>query len=454
MSYPQSVTTEDHATADLIQFLKFASVSTDPAFKTQVDECADWLVVKLRGLGLTVEKHATPGHPVVVAKNAHQPGRPTVMIYGHYDVQPADPLDLWQTPPFEPRIENGVVYARGSTDNKGQILAHIIGVQQAIHEDGGLPVNVVFLIEGEEEIGSPNLGAFLEAHKDELKCDIAAISDSGMVGKGRGTLSYGLRGLAAMELRVTGPSADLHSGIFGGAVANPATALARLLATFHTPDGKVAIAGFYDDVRPLADWEREAWSKLPIQDAELLQLTGSPALFGEDGYRPIERTYARPTAEVNGIGGGYQGAGTKTIIPSKAFAKLTFRLVPDQAPEKIVELVQAHVKKHTPPGVTVEVEIGHSGNPYLVEMHSPAGQAAQRALQATFPGTEPALIREGGSIPIVQTFKDVLGVETILLGLALPDCKVHSPNENFPLENFHAGARLNRYLLKELAQGI
>ncbi len=216
------------------------------------------------------------------------------MIYGHYDVQPADPLDLWKTPPFEPRIEDGVIYARGSTDNKGQILAHIIGVQQAIEEDGGLPVNLVFLIEGEEEIGSPNLGAFLEAHKDELKCDIAAISDSGMVGKGRGTLSYGLRGLAAMELRVTGPSADLHSGIFGGAVANPAMALARLLATFHDEDGHVAIEGFYDDVRPLADWEREAWSKLPVQDAELLQLTGSPALFGEDGYRPIERCSRGP----------------------------------------------------------------------------------------------------------------------------------------------------------------
>ena len=449
-----SLPDHDHATADLIQFLKFASVSTDPAFKAQVDGCADWLVVKLQGLGLTVEKHETPGHPVVVARNAYQPGRTTVMIYGHYDVQPADPLALWKTPPFEPRIEDGVVYARGSTDNKGQILAHIIGVQEALHADGQLPVNLIFLIEGEEEIGSPNLGAFLAAHRDELKCDIAAISDSGMVGKGRGTLSYGLRGIAAMELRVTGPSADLHSGIFGGAVANPVTALARLLATFHDEHGRVAVEGFYDDVRPLADWEREAWGKLPIQDGEILSLTGSPALFGEEGYRAIERTYARPTAEVNGIGGGYQGAGSKTIIPSKAMAKLTFRLVPDQRPEKIMELVQAHVRKHTPPGVTVEVEIGHSGAPYLVEMNSPAGQAAQRALRATFPDTEPALIREGGSIPIVQTFKDVLGVETILLGLALPDCKVHSPNENFPLENFQAGARLNRALLKELAAGV
>ena len=454
MSYPQSVTAEDHATADLIQFLKFASVSTDPAFKKDVDECADWLVVKLKGMGLAVEKHPTPGHPVVVAKNRHQPGRPTVMIYGHYDVQPADPLALWKTPPFEPRIEDGVVYARGSTDNKGQILAHILGVQQAIREHGDVPVNLIFLIEGEEEIGSPNLGAFLEAHKEELRCDIAAISDSGMVGKGRGTLSYGLRGLAAMELFVTGPAADLHSGIFGGAVANPATALARLLATFHDEDGHVAIEGFYDDVRPLESWERDAWKSLPVQDAELLSLTGSPALFGEPDYRPIERTMARPTAEINGFGGGYQGEGTKTIIPSKAFAKLTFRLVPDQMPQKIVQLVSEHVKKHTPPGVTVKVEIGHSGAPYLVDMNSPAGQAAQRALKATFPGAEPALIREGGSIPIVQTFKDVLGVETILLGLALPDCKVHSPNENFPLENFHAGARLNRALLKELAGGV
>ncbi len=453
MSYAQSTTTEDHAVADLIQLLKFASVSTDPAHKQDTSNCADWLVKKLSGLGLAVERHETPGHPVVVARNEHQAGRPTVMIYGHYDVQPADPLDLWKTPPFEPRIEDGVIYARGSTDNKGQILAHIHGVQQALAEEKELPVNLIFLIEGEEEIGSPNLKPFLEQHRDALRCDIVAISDTGMVGRGKPTFSYGLRGIAAMELRVTGPAVDLHSGIYGGAVANPATALARLLATLHDAEGHVAVEGFYADVQPLQDWERDAWKKLPMTDAELLELTGSPETFGEKGYTSIERTDGRPTAEINGFASGFQGEGSKTIIPAKAMAKLTFRLVPNQDPAKILEQVEAHFRKNCPPGVELTIYTGHSGDPYLTDPHSGAGKAAQRALETTFPGTEVALIREGGSIPIVQTFKDVLGVETLLLGLALPDCRAHSPNENFPLENFHAGARMSRNLLKELAKG-
>ena len=444
---------EAAAVEDLVQFLKFPSVSTDPTKAGDTDACADWLVTKLGIIGLKAEKHATPGHPVVVARNEHKDGRPTVMIYGHYDVQPADPLDLWKTPAFEPRIEDGVIYARGSTDNKGQILAHIIGVQEALAADGDLPVNLIFVIEGEEEIGSPNLGAFLEAHREELKCDYVAVSDTGMVGPGKPTFSYGLRGIAAMELTMHGPSVDLHSGVYGGAVANPATALARLLATLHDADGRVAVAGFYDDVRALEDWERQAWSDLPINDKTLLELTGSPELVGEKEYSAVERCFARPTAEINGFGAGYQGAGSKTIIPSKAMAKLTFRLVPNQSPETIMGLVEAHLQKHCPAGVKLEIHKGHSGNPYMTDPHSAAGLAAQRALRATF-DAEPTLIREGGSIPIVQTFKDVLGVDTILLGLALPDCRVHSPNENFRLENFHAGARLNRNLLRELAKGV
>ena len=453
-SYPQSHNAEDHAVADLIQFLRFASVSTDPVHQQDTSNCADWLVMKLNGLGLATEKHETPGHPVVVARNEHKPGRPTVMIYGHYDVQPADPLDLWKTPPFEPRIEDGVIYARGSTDNKGQILAHIHGVQQALAEDKELPVNLIFLIEGEEEIGSPNLKPFLEAHRDALQCDVVAISDTGMVGRGQPTFTYGLRGIAAMELRVTGPAVDLHSGIYGGSVANPATALARLLATLHDAEGRVAIEGFYADVQPLQTWERDAWKKLPMTDAELLELTGSPATFGEAGYTSVERTDGRPTAEINGMASGFQGEGSKTIIPSKAMAKLTFRLVPNQQPAKILDLAEAHLRKHLPPGVELTIHKGHSGDPYLTDPHSGAGKAAQRALETTFAGAEVALIREGGSIPIVQTFKDVLGVETLLLGLALPDCRAHSPNENFPLENFHAGATMSRNLLKELAKGI
>ncbi len=450
MTFPLSHSPEDHATADLIQFLRFASVSTDPAHHQDTANCADWLVLKLRAIGLSADRHETPGRPVVVARNAHQAGRRTVLIYGHYDVQPADPLDLWHTPPFEPRIEDGVIYARGATDNKGQILAHIHGVQQALAEDGGLPVNLIFLIEGEEEIGSPNLGSFLASHRDELKCDLVAISDTGMVAPGVGTFTYGLRGIAAAEVRLSGPAVDLHSGIYGGAVANPATALARLLATLHDPQGRVAIPGFYDEVRDLQSWEREAMSRLPGSDADLLQLAGSPAVFGEEGYTSTERRTSRPTAEVNGLGSGYQGEGSKTIIPAKAFAKLTFRLVPDQRPARILELAEAHLKAHCPPGVTLTVHAGHSGEAYLCDPHSPAGQAAQRALQATF-GPQVALIREGGSIPIVQTFKDVLGVDTLLLGLALPDCRAHSPNENFPLANFRAGAALNRCLLRELA---
>ena len=453
MSYAQSHNAEDHAVADLIQLLKFASVSTDPAHQQDTSNCADWLVTKLAGLGLAAEKHETPGHPVVVARNEHKAGRPTVMIYGHYDVQPADPLDLWKTPPFEPRIEDGIVYARGSTDNKGQILAHIHGVQQALAEDEELPVNLIFLIEGEEEIGSPNLGAFLAQHRDALRCDIVAISDTGMIGAGKGTFTYGLRGIAAAEVNITGPAVDLHSGIYGGAVANPATALARVLATLHDADGHVAVEGFYADVRGLQDWEREAAARLPGSDEEILALTGSPAVFGEKGYTSTERRSARPTAEINGLASGYQGEGSKTIIPAKAMAKLTFRLVPDQEPATILRQVEAHLRKHCPPGVELTFHAGHSGMPYLCDPHSPAGEAAQRALQATF-GSDVALIREGGSIPIVQTFKDVLGVETLLLGLALPDCRAHSPNENFPLENFRAGAVMSRNLLRELAKGV
>ena len=448
------VAAADPAVDDLLAFLRHASVSADSRYAAATQDCAKWVADKLRRLGFATEFHPTAGFPVVVARSAPRPGRPTVLIYGHYDVQPPDPLDLWDSPPFEPVIRDGVIYARGATDNKGQILAHIRGVQTALAEnDGELPVNVIFLVEGEEEIGSPNLRPFLEQHRENLRCDLVAISDTGMVGPGRPTLTYGLRGVAAMELSVQGPDHDLHSGIFGGAIANPATALARLLATLHNADGHVAIAGFYDRVRPLESWEREMWKTLPITDEYLLELTGATAPFGEKGYTSVERFSARPTAEVNGFGGGYQGEGSKTIIPAHAMAKLTFRLVPDQDPREILNLAAAHFQAHCPRGVRVSTDAGHSGPPYVMDAHSAIGQAAQRALRATFPGVEPALIREGGSIPIVQAFREVLGVDTLLLGLALPDCRAHSPNENFPLENFRAGIRLNQALLRELAAG-
>lgn len=439
----------DAQLAKLLDFLRFPSVSTDSAYANGVKQCAEWLAKQLQDIGLDAQLHTTPGHPIVVAKNAHKPGRPTVLIYGHYDVQPVDPLALWTHPPFEPHIENDIIFARGATDNKGQIMAHILGVQEALSR-GELPVNLIFLIEGEEECGSTHLEDFLAEHREELRCDIIAVSDTGMVGRGIPTFTYGLRGISALEIKITGPAMDLHSGIYGGAVANPVTMLARLLATLHNADGHVAVEGFYEGVAPIEDWERKAWAGLPGGDKELIEFTKVPQLFGEAGYTAREQTWARPTAEINGIGGGYQGLGTKTVLPGEAFAKLTFRLVPNQEPAAVVEKVKAHLLKNVSPAVRMEITGGHSGEPYLMDPHSPGGLAARRALQKTF-GHEAALIREGGSIPIVQSFKKILGVETLLLGLALPDCRAHSPNENFPVENFRAGILLNQALLQELS---
>jgi acetylornithine deacetylase/succinyl-diaminopimelate desuccinylase-like protein len=437
---------------ELFTFLSFPSVSTDSKHRHDVRDCAEWIVRKLSAMQLTTELHETPGHPIVIARNQHQADRKTVLIYGHYDVQPVDPLELWSSPPFSPEIRDGRIWARGATDNKGQMLAHILGVGKTLEANGELPVNLIFLFEGEEEIGSPNLAPFLKKHREALKCDIIAISDTGMVAPNTGTLGYGLRGIACCEVKIIGPVRDLHSGIFGGAIANPATAISRLVASLHDADGKVAIEGFYDDVRPLEAWEREMWSKVPgLSDQDYLKVTGSPASFGEPGYNSAERVFARPTAEVNGIGGGYQGEGSKTVIPSESFVKFSFRLVPDQDPQKILQQVKTHLEKHCPPGVRIEIEIGHDGKPYACDPHSNFGKAAQRALKRTFPG-EPMLIREGGSIPIVQAFREILGVDTLLLGLALSDAQIHSPNENFPIENFEAGIRLNQALLEELAK--
>ena len=343
-------------------FLRFPSISTDDAYKIKLAECAHWLVEKLNGIGLEAQLISTPGHPIVWAKNKHQPGRKTVMLYGHYDVQPPDPLELWDSPPFEPVLKNGYVYARGATDNKGQIMSHILGLQETIAEHGDLPVNLHLIVEGEEEIGSGNLPGFLKENRGSLGCDVAVVSDTGMIARGVPTLSYGLRGVTACEVKVTGSKMDLHSGVFGGAVANSITALARLLATLHDENGHVAVEGFYDDVKPLEDWEREAWRKLPVDaDKEILGETGAPALFGEKGFSTLERLWARPTAEINGIGGGYQGKGTKTVIASHAMAKLTFRLVPNQDGDKILKQVRKHLEKNLPPGVTMEIVDGHSG---------------------------------------------------------------------------------------------
>src|SRR6266478_6473974 len=355
---------------DFYSFLRFPSVSTDEKFAGKVRDCAEWLSKKLEVVGLESKLVPTAGHPVVWARNKHRSNRPTVLVYGHYDVQPPDPLELWDSPPFEPVLKNGYVFARGATDNKGQILSHILGVQETIEQRRELPVNLHFIIEGEEEIGSGSLGNFLHQNRDALKCDTVVVLDTGMIAPRTPTLSYGLRGVAALELKVTGPKMDLHSGIYGGAVANPATALAQLLATLHDREGRVAIAGFYDRVAPLEDWERKAWQKLPISpDKEMLRETGAPALFGEAGFSTLERIWARPTAEINGIGGGYQGRGTKTVLPSYAMAKLTFRLVPDQKADEIIALAEKHLKKNLQPVLRLgKMPVPH-GHGFLTVRH-------------------------------------------------------------------------------------
>src|SRR5438309_3455522 len=441
----------DNYLDEYFTFLRFPSVSTDEKYAGKVRECADWLSKELTNVGLESKVVPTKGYPIVWARNEHRKGRPTVLLYGHYDVQPPDPLDLWDSPPFEPVLKNDYVFARGATDNKGQIISHIFGIQETLQKGGDLPVNVDLVIEGEEEVGSQNLGKFLTDNHDALKCDVVLVSDTGMIAPRTPTISYGLRGVAALEIKVTGAKMDLHSGIFGGAVANPAAALARLLASLHEADRHVAVEGFYDDVVPLQDWEREAWKKLPIDaDTEMLGETKAPALFGEKGFTTLERIWARPTAEINGMGSGYQGPGTKTVLPSHAMAKLTFRLVPNQKGDAVVDLVKKHFQKNLPPGVTLEMVSGHSGPWYLTDPNSKFGKAAQRALKKAF-NKDTALIREGGSIPIVSDFRKILGVETLLLGLALANCRAHSPNENFPLENLEAGIRINQAVLAELA---
>jgi len=439
---------------DLKTFLRFPSISTQPDHAPDLIACAEWLSEKLTSIGLNAAVYPTPGSPVVIASTQRDSAKRTVLIYGHYDVQPPDPLEGWTTPPFEPRIEEGRIYARGAADNKGQILAHILGVAETIRKNGSLPVNVIFLIEGEEEIGSPNLADFLREHREELACDLVAISDTAMAPGNKPALTYALRGIAALELIVRGPSCDLHSGLFGGAVANPATAVARLIAALHDAAGRVLIPGFYDAVRPLEPWEREAAADLEKAtggENAIKKLAGVVELFGEKGFTTIERIGARPTAEVNGIGSGYQGAGTKTVLPKEATAKLTFRLVADQDPDVILAAAEEYLRAQTPPGVLLEVMAGHSGAAYQSDPNSRDGLAARKALAEAF-GDEPLLLRDGGSIPILATLKEILGVDSYLLGLANPDSRIHSPDENMLIENFLGGIRMNRILLEELAR--
>lgn len=439
----------------LTEYLRFPSISTQPEHATDLSACAEWLKKLFTSMGLEASLYKTPGHPIVLAKTTHDPKKRTVFIYGHYDVQPPDPLAEWISPPFEPRIdeEQGKIYARGSSDNKAPTLAHILGVAKTLQEKGSLPVNVIFLIEGEEEIGSPHLEAFLETHREKLACDVIVVSDTGMGPGNLPAMTYALRGVAAMEFIIRGPACDLHSGLFGGAVANPITVAARLVASLHDEKGHILIPGFYDAVQPLQAWERDAAAALEKAsggDDSIKKLAGVTELFGEAGFSTLERIGARPTAEVNGFGGGYQGAGTKTVLPKEAFVKLSFRLVANQDPKKILEQAALYFKNQLPPGVTIQITKGHSGASCFVDPQSIDGKAAQQALAETF-GAPPLLLRDGASVPIIATFKKILGRDTLLLGLANPDCGMHSPNENMSLQNFLSGIRLNEVLLEKLA---
>ena len=437
--------------AQLCDYIRFPSVSAQTEkHGADMKACAEWLRAHCRAIGLDAELHPTAGNPILVARTPRRKRRKHFLVYGHYDVQPPEPFELWKTPPFEPRIEGRSLFARGATDNKGQNLAHFKAVEAYLHTGTELPCDITFVIEGEEEVGSNNLAAFLRQQRAALNCDAVVISDTGMPSKETPALTYALRGITALEIKLTGPTRDLHSGIFGGSVENPAMALCRLLAQIHDRNGRIAIPGFYEDVAPLSKYEREQFKRLPFNAEQYRKLLGVPALFGEKGFTHHEQRSARPTFEINGLTSGYQGEGSKTIIPAWASAKITMRLVPNQKPEKIQKLVQAYLRKICPPTVKMGLKSGHGGDPYIVSPTSPMAQAALRALKKGF-GAEPIVMREGGSIPIVNDFKKILDVDTLLLGLALPDDNAHSPNEKFDLDNFASGMRMAAHLWQELA---
>ena len=425
---------------ELFEFLRIPSVSAKSDHDADVRRAAEWLRDSMEKAGLTSKIHDTPGHPVVIGEWRGAPGAPTVLVYGHYDVQPAEPLELWTSPPFEPTVRNGNIYARGSVDDKGQLFLHVKAIEAHMATRGKLPVNVVVIAEGEEEVGSDNLEEFVEAKKDLLACDAVVISDSTMFGPGQPSILSSLRGLAYFEINVQGPATDLHSGAYGGAVANPAMALARILATFHDENGHVAIEGFYDAVEEWSPEIRASMRGLPFDEATFLHETGSSALFGEKNFTTLERLWTRPTCEVNGLLSGYTGEGAKTVLPAKAMAKVSCRLVPDQDPREIVRLMQAHVDRVSPGGVKVTVKYLHGGRPWKAELTGPLYDAARRALATAF-DKEPVIVGEGGSIPVVGDFERVLGAPVLLVGFGLPGENAHAPDEWMSEENFRIGMR-------------
>jgi acetylornithine deacetylase/succinyl-diaminopimelate desuccinylase-like protein len=436
---------------ELKDYIRIPSISTDPAYKAEVLRASEFLEGKLREAGLKTERIQTNGHPLVYAEWLGAPGKPTVLFYGHYDVQPADPLELWRNPPFEPTVEGDKLVARGATDDKGQSYTHVKGVAAMLAERGSLPVNVKFLVEGEEEAGGESIDHYVrEDGGKRLAADAVMISDTSLYAPGQPSLIYGLKGLSYMEIKVTGPNRDLHSGTFGGAVTNPLNALSQIISKLRDEKtGKILIPGFYDDVRPLEEWERKEFAGLPFDENQYRIELGVAELFGEEGYSTRERTWARPTCDVNGIFGGYMGKGAKTVLPSWGGAKVSMRLVPDQDPKKIAKLFTDYVKSIAPKGVTVEVEYLHGADPVVVEVQGPIVDAALDAMEEIW-GARPVRIREGGSIPIVSTFASVLKAPVLLLGFGLNDDGLHSPNEKFNISHYYNGIRSVARLLDRL----
>jgi acetylornithine deacetylase/succinyl-diaminopimelate desuccinylase-like protein len=435
---------------ELKEYLRIPSISTDSEHKEDVARCASWVAEHLEGIGIDqVEIEQTDGHPIVYAEHCKAPGKPTILVYGHYDVQPPDPLELWETPPFDPHVRDGKIFARGATDDKGQLFAHFKGLEAHLQATGELPVNVKLLIEGEEEVGSPNLTPWVIANKERLACDAVVISDSSMFAPGMPTITYGLRGLTYFEVEVRGPSHDLHSGLFGGTVPNPINELSKIIAQLHDEQGRVAITGFYDDVIPLTDEEREQFAELPFDEEGYQAETGAPGLQGEEGYTTLERKWARPTLDCNGIWGGFTGEGAKTVLPSTATAKISCRLVPGQDPAEVFTLCQKYIQEIAPDTVELTFRPHHGGEPVLIDRDNDSVRAACRALRKSW-DAEPVYTRGGGSIPVVATFAAELESPTILMGLGLDDDRLHSPNEKFNLECFYKGIETSAYLWNEL----
>lgn len=447
----------DHASRfrdELFEFLRIPSVSARSEHDGDTRAAAEWLAGRMAAAGLESEVLDTPGHPVVLGEwRGAGDEAPTILIYGHYDVQPPEPLALWTTPPFEPTVRDGRIYARGSADDKGQLHMHVKALESWLASTGALPVNVVMVAEGEEEIGSPSLVPFVEARAERLACDAVVISDSAMFDEGLPSLLFSLRGLAYLEVHVRAAKGDLHSGAYGGAVANPATVLSRMIATLHDDQGRIAVPGFYDRVKEWDAETRDAIRALPFEEERFRSGVGAPGLTGEAGYSTLERLWIRPTCEVNGLLSGYTGEGAKTVLPAEAMAKISFRLVPDQDPKRVARLLEDHLRSVAPPSVTVEVKELHGGNPWRADPGGPLFEAAGRALEAAF-GAEPVLVGEGGSIPIVGDFERILGAPALLVGFALPGCNMHAPDEWFTLDNYDRGIGALVRLYEELGTAL